>query len=126
MSTAAFTTTAGTHALRFVGRDSAGGNNTAFIDAVQITGTVGIADAGTVTISVNGAPYSTTFGSGDTPTTIASRLATTISAGSYASATASGGTVNLTSKTGGTIGDYSVTASSTWNSAQFTNPSFTT
>src|SRR6185312_3975921 len=37
-----------------------------------------------------------------------------------------GGTVNLTSKTGGTIGDYSVTASSTWNSAQFTNPSFTT
>jgi RHS repeat-associated protein len=126
MSTAAFTTTAGTHALRFVGRDSAGGNNTAFIDAVQITGTVGIADAGTVTISVNGAPYSTTFGSGDTPTTIASRLATTISAGAYASATASGGTVNLTSKTGGTIGDYSVTASSTWNSAQFTNPSFTT
>jgi RHS repeat-associated protein len=126
LSTNPFTTTAGTHTLKFVGRDSAGGNNTAFIDAVQITGTVALADVGTVTISVNGMPYSTSFGSGDTPATIASRLATAISAGSYASATASGGTVNLTSKTGGTIGDYSVTASSTWNSAQFTNPSFTT
>jgi len=125
MSTSAFTTTAGTHTLKFVGRDSAGGDNTAFIDAVQITGTLVIADAGTVTISVNGMPYSTSFGSGDTPATIASRLATTISAGSFASATASGGTVNLTSKTAGTIGDYSLTASSTWNGAQFTNPSFT-
>jgi RHS repeat-associated protein len=75
---------------------------------------------------VNGTPYSTSFGSGDTPTTIASRLATAISAGSYASAMASGGTVNLTSKTAGTIGDYSLTASYTWNSSQFTNSSFTT
>jgi RHS repeat-associated protein len=126
LSTAPFTTTAGTHTLRFVGRDSAGGDNTAFIDAVQITGTVGIADAGTVTISVNGMPYSTSFGSGDTLTTIASRLATAISAGSDASAMASGGTVNLTSKTAGTLGDYSLTASTTWNNSQFTNPSFTT
>jgi YD repeat-containing protein len=93
---------------------------------VQITGTVGIADAGTVTISVNGMPYSTSFGTGDTPTTVASRLATTISAGPYASATASGATINLTSKTAGTIGDYSLTASYTWNNSLFTNPSFTT
>jgi RHS repeat-associated protein len=126
LSTPAFTTTAGTHTLQFVGRDSAGGNgNTAFIDAVQITGTVGIADAGAVTISVNGTPYSTSFGSGDTPTTIASRLATAISAGSYASATASGGTVNLTSKTAGTIGSYTLSASSTYDSAHFAQPSFT-
>jgi RHS repeat-associated protein len=125
LSTTPFTTTAGTHALKFVGRDSAGGNNTAFIDAVQITGTVGIADAGTVTISVNGTPYSTSFGSGDTPTTIASRLATAISAGSYASATASGGTVNLTSTTAGTIGSYTLSASSTYDSAHFAQPSFT-
>lgn len=126
LSTAPFTTTAGTHTLKFVGRDSAGGNNTAFIDTVQITGTVAIADAGTVTVLVNGANYSTSFGTGDTPATIASRLATTINAGSYASVTASGGTVNLTSKTAGTLGDYSLTASTTWNNSQFTNPSFTT
>jgi RHS repeat-associated protein len=125
MSTSAFTTTAGTHALRFVGRDSAGGDNTAFIDAVQITGTVGIADAGTVTISVNGTPFSTSFGSGDIPTTIASRLATAISTGSYASATSSGGTINLTSKTAGGIGSYTLSVSSTYDSAHFTQPSFT-
>src|SRR5882724_4239500 len=126
LSTPAFTTTAGAHTIKFVGRDSAGGNgNTAFIDAVQITGTVGIADAGTVTISVNGTPYSTSFGSGDTSTTIASRLAAAISAGSYASATASGGTVNLTSKTAGTIGSYTLSASSTYDSAHFAQPSFT-
>jgi RHS repeat-associated protein len=127
LSTPAFTTTAGAHTIKFVGRDSAGGNgNAAFIDAVQVTGAVPISDAGTVTISVSGTSYSTSFGAGDTSTAIASRLATTISAGSYASATSSGGTVNLTSKTAGTIGDYSLTASYTWNSAQFTNPSFTT
>ena len=39
MSTSAFTTTAGTHVLKFVGRDSAGGNaNAVFIDAVHVTG----------------------------------------------------------------------------------------
>jgi RHS repeat-associated protein len=83
-------------------------------------------DTGSVTVTLNGTPYSTSFGSGDTSSAIVSRLATAISAGPYASATASGGTVNLTSKTSGTIGDFPLTASYTWNSAQFTNPSFTT
>jgi RHS repeat-associated protein len=36
-STHAFTTTAGTHTLKFVGRDSSGGDNTAFIDAVRLS-----------------------------------------------------------------------------------------
>jgi RHS repeat-associated protein len=83
-------------------------------------------DTGNVTITINGTPYATSFGSGDTSNTIASRLATAISAGPYANATPSGGMVNLTSKTAGTAGDYSLSASYTWNSAQFTNPSFTT
>ena len=83
-------------------------------------------DTGNVTITINGTPYTTSFGSGDTSNTIAGRLATAISAGPYANATPSGGTVNLTSKTAGTAGDYSLAASYTWNSAQFTNPSFTT
>jgi RHS repeat-associated protein len=83
-------------------------------------------DTGSVTVTINGTNYSTTFGSGDTSSAIASRLATAISGGPYASATPSGGTVNLTSKTAGTAGDYSLAASYTWNSAQFTNPSFTT
>lgn len=83
-------------------------------------------DTGNVTLTINGTPYSTSFGAGDTYNTIASRLSTAISAGPYASATPSGGTVSLTSKTLGTAGDYSLTASYTWNSGQFTNPSFTT
>jgi RHS repeat-associated protein len=83
-------------------------------------------DTGSVTATVNGTPYATSFGAGDTFTSIASRLATAISAGPYAAATASGGTINLTSKVTGTVGDYSLAASYTWNSTQFTNPSFTT
>jgi hypothetical protein len=83
-------------------------------------------DTGNVTITINGTPYTTSFGSGDTSSTIASQLATAISGGSYANASASGGAINLTSKTPGTAGDYSLAASYTWNSAQFTNPSFTT
>ncbi|MBZ5489706.1 MAG: hypothetical protein LAO76_02095 [Acidobacteriia bacterium] len=85
-----------------------------------------VADSGLITATINGIQYSTSFGAGDTSATIASRLATAISAGPYASATPSGGTVNLLSKTAGTIGDYSLTTSYTWNSAQFVNPSFTT
>jgi RHS repeat-associated protein len=84
-------------------------------------------DTGTVTVTVNGTPYSTTFGAGDTPATIASRLATAISAGPYANAAATDGTINLTSKTsGGVAGNFPLSASYTWNSAQFTSPSFTT
>ena len=83
-------------------------------------------DTGSVTVTINGTPYSTSYGAGDSPTAIASRLATAISAGPYANATPSGGTINLTSKTAGTAGDYSLAASYMWNSAQFTNPSFTT
>jgi RHS repeat-associated protein len=83
-------------------------------------------DTGTVTVTLNGTNYSTSFGSGDTSSTIASRLATAISGGSYANAVASGNSINLTSKTLGTAGDYSLLASYTWNNVQFTNPSFTT
>jgi RHS repeat-associated protein len=37
MTTSSFTTTAGAHTLKFVGLNSAGGDNTAFIDHVQVT-----------------------------------------------------------------------------------------
>jgi RHS repeat-associated protein len=83
-------------------------------------------DSGTITVTLNGTGYGTNFGTTDTTATIAGRLATLISAGSWANASASGSTINLTSKTSGIIGDYSLTASYTWNNTQFTNPSFTT
>ena len=82
-------------------------------------------DTGSVTITVNGTSYSTTYGASDTPSTIAGRLAPAVNAGTWASASASGATINLTSKTAGTAGNFSLATSYTWNSAQFTNPSFT-
>ena len=84
-------------------------------------------DIGNVTITVNGVAYTTSFGGSDTDGSgIASRLASLISAGPYASATAVGNTVKLTSKTAGPAGNYSLAASYTWNSASFAQPSFTT
>ena len=84
-------------------------------------------DTGTVSITVNGVTYSTSFGGADTDGSgIASRLASLISAGPYANASAAGSTVSLTSKTPGPGGNFSLSAAYTWNSASFAQPSFTT
>jgi RHS repeat-associated protein len=82
-------------------------------------------DAGSVTITVNGTAYPTTYGGSDTASTIATRLATGISGGSWANASASSGTVTITAKSTGPVGDYTVSASSTYDSAHFAQPSFT-
>ena len=84
LSTPAFTTTTGSHTLKFQGRDSSGGDNTALIDAVTITGTGTVADTGTVTITVNGTPYTYNYGAGDTASTVATGLTNAINAGSLA------------------------------------------
>jgi RHS repeat-associated protein len=86
----------------------------------------GVSDTGSVTISVNGANYSTTFGAGDTASSIAGRLASTINNGTLTYATASGSTVNLTSKVAGGNTNYSLSSSYTYNSGSFAQPSFTT
>ena len=65
-STSAFTTTAGTHTLKFVGLNTAGGDNTAFIDNVRVTKAAGLAQPGVVladdfnTASLNVAKWSVT------------------------------------------------------------------
>jgi RHS repeat-associated protein len=82
-------------------------------------------DTGSVTITVNGTPYQTTYGGSDTTSSIATRLATAISVGSWANASASGGIVTITAKTTGPGGDYTLSASSTYDSAHFAQPSFT-
>ncbi|HVS89751.1 MAG TPA: RHS repeat-associated core domain-containing protein [Candidatus Acidoferrum sp.] len=109
--------------------DFGAGSFTAMPSGATLTGGRAAAttsDSGTVTITLNGTGYSTSFGAGDTAGSIASRLASAISAGADANASASGGTVNLTSKTPGTAGNYSLLASYTWNTTQFVSPSFTT
>jgi len=86
----------------------------------------GVSDSGSITISVNGTNYSTTFGAGDTASSIAGRLASTINSGALMYASASGSAVNLTSKTAGGNTNYSLSSSYTYNSGSFTQPSFTT
>jgi YD repeat-containing protein len=75
---------------------------------------------------VNGTNYSTTYGAGDTATSIAGRLASTVNSGTFTYATASGSTVNVTSKTAGGNSNYSLSSSYTYNSGSFAQPSFTT
>lgn len=83
-------------------------------------------DAGTVSITVNGHTDSYNYGQGDTPSSIASGLASAINADSaaFVTASASSGTINLVSKASGSSSNYSLTTSVTYDSADFTSPSF--
>jgi RHS repeat-associated protein len=83
-------------------------------------------DSGTVTITINGTAYSITYGGSDTQTTIASRLASAITAGTFANASTSANVITLTAKSTGPGSDYSLSASSTYDSVHFAGPSFTT
>jgi RHS repeat-associated protein len=82
-------------------------------------------DTGSVTITVNGTSYQTSYGGSDTYSSIATRLASTIGAGPWANASASVGTVTITAKSTGPGGDYTLSASSTYDTAHFGQPSFT-
>src|SRR5260370_22024711 len=86
-------------------------------------------DTGTVSITVNGHTNSANYGQFDTPSTIASNLASAINADSAASVTASasGSVVTVTAKTAGTVGNgYSLSVSSSTNDVpDFGGPSFT-
>jgi RHS repeat-associated protein len=86
----------------------------------------GTPDSGDVTISVNGTNYTVSFGAVDTSSTIATRLASAMSGSAVVSASAVGNQVNLTSKTAGSAGNAALSASYTWNTAIFPQPSFTT
>jgi len=85
-------------------------------------------DSGTDTITVNGHADTVSWsGSGTTTSSIASALASSINADSAASvsASASGASVNLTAKTTGASTNYSLSSSSSYDSTDFTSPSFT-
>jgi RHS repeat-associated protein len=81
-------------------------------------------DHGTCTVTVNGTPYSRNFGQGDDPSSIASGLTGVITAGNFVTATANGATISLTAKTGGEASNYSLSSSCSYDSSNFTSPSF--
>jgi RHS repeat-associated protein len=82
-------------------------------------------DTGTATVTVNGTSYQISYGGGDTAASLATRLATAISAGAWANASTSGGTITITAKNPGPGGDYSLSAPpTTFDSLHFPGPSF--
>jgi RHS repeat-associated protein len=85
-------------------------------------------DSGTVRITVNGTAYTVNYGQGSTSTSIASALAGAINGdiNRVVDASSTGSSVNLTARTLGPAGDYTFSASYTWNTGMVVNPSFTT
>ena len=70
-------------------------------------------DSGTVSLTVNGATSSASYGENDTSASVASNLAAAVNANSpVVTATASGSGITLASRTPGAYTDYSVSASS--------------
>ena len=84
-------------------------------------------DAGSVWINVNGHQDSVGYGQGSTASSIATSLASAISAdaGAYVTATASSGTITLTDRAGGSVTDYSLSAGVSYDSYDFSSASFT-
>lgn len=86
-----------------------------------------IYDAGTASISVDGHTNSVSFNSSATAASIASSLASNINGdtGAAVTATASNATVTVTAKTLGTISNYPMSAATSYDTTDFTHPSFT-
>lgn len=87
-----------------------------------------IYDSGSVTLTVNNYSTSVSYGQGSTSSSIASALAAQINGNANypVSASLSGSTIYLTAKATGAVTNYSLTASSSWDSQSFSSPSFTT
>ncbi|HTD21029.1 MAG TPA: RHS repeat-associated core domain-containing protein [Terriglobales bacterium] len=83
-----------------------------------------IYDSGACSITIAGTLYSTSFGQWDTPNTIAARLSGIVNSGSLVSDTASGTTESLIAKIGGTASNYTLAATCTHDSANFSTGSF--
>jgi RHS repeat-associated protein len=96
--------------------DDGGGGGTAIVN-----------DFGTVSITVAGRVYTAQFDVPDTTATIAAKLSAAINADSTVPVTsmASGGTVYLTSRFTGSQTSSSLSVSWTWDSADFSSPSYT-
>jgi RHS repeat-associated protein len=85
----------------------------------------GVYDSGTVNLTVNGmliasAPYD----AGSTPTSIATALVASGSSNSLVTLSSSGANLTMTAKDDGTVTDYTYQLSTAYNTASFTQPSF--
>jgi RHS repeat-associated protein len=85
-----------------------------------------VADSGTVTLAVNGVTAATaTYGAGSTTDSVATGLASGMTANSPVNITAVGDELNLEAKAGGSSTNYSYTlATTSYNSQDYSQPSF--
>lgn len=83
-------------------------------------------DTGTITVNINGYPGTTTFRQGSTPASVAAEFAEYLNIDPSAPVTgvASGATVTITSRQAGSQTNYSLSTSTTWDSANFVGASF--
>jgi len=84
-------------------------------------------DSGAITLTVNGHSDSASFGKGSSTSSIAAALTSTVNAdsGAAVTATASGATVSLKTKQAGSTVNYSLSASDSYDSGDFSQSSFT-
>lgn len=114
--------------------DSAHFASSSFTDSVSgstLTGGTanGIADIGTVSMTVNSTPSSAktiSYGSSDTASTVASKLAAAFTADSFSpvSVTSSSSTITIRSKSTGATTNYGLSFSETHDGSHFASPSF--
>jgi RHS repeat-associated protein len=84
-----------------------------------------IYDSGTITVTVNGSPYQTSYNQSSTATGLATTLAGLINGSSVVTASASAGVITITARQKGSGTNYSLSANaSSNNSDDFPNGSF--
>lgn len=85
-------------------------------------------DSGTVSVTVNGVAKSVSYGQGDSPSSIATKLAGVFSSCSSGPAvgTSSGAVLTLTSCQAGSTGNYTLGSGQTYDTAHFSSASFST
>ena len=85
----------------------------------------GIADTGSVTLTINGTAEAVSYGNGDTPYSMASKLAAAFSGDTAVSVSASGSSLNVEATAPGATTDYAYSFAQAYNTTNFSIPSFT-
>lgn len=82
-------------------------------------------DSGTLTLTVNGVVAATaSYGAGSTADTVAAGLVNGVQGASPVTLSQVDGTLTMQSKTGGSAGDYAYSLTTSYDTADFTEPSF--
>jgi RHS repeat-associated protein len=81
-------------------------------------------DAGTVNLTINGTEETVNYAQGDTASSVASKFVTAFAGDTAVAVNSSGATLAVASKTTGSSTDYAYAVTSTYDSKDFSSPSF--